>query len=100
MESSVGVAQPEMKVKCLHVFKGKGSGFSIAALIRVQPPDHHRFTMWQTTGSNDGGVRRQAATSGKLASPDPLIHAARLTSRRPRSRTKDFNPQPRLVPVY
>jgi hypothetical protein len=37
----------------------------------MQPPDEHRFKMWQTTGRNDGEIRRQVMTSGKLASPEP-----------------------------
>ena len=40
------------------VKKVKGSGFYIASLTPAHS-DQHRFTMWQTTGINDGGVRRQ-----------------------------------------
>ena len=54
--------------------------------------------MWQTTGINDGVVRRQAASSGEL----PYMHLqdARQAGRRPCSRIKDFNPQLKPVPIY
>jgi hypothetical protein len=43
--------------------------------LQVQTPDQHRCTMWQTTDRNDGGVQRQAVTSGKLALPDPPTYS-------------------------
>jgi hypothetical protein len=65
------------------------------ACISARPfPD--RFTMWRTTSTNDGGIRRQAVTSGEL------LHQTHLqaASRRPCSRTMDYNAKPKPVPNY
>jgi hypothetical protein len=67
--------------------------------LQVQPPDQHRFTTWQTTGRNDGGIRRQAVTSGKLASPDTPTGSQAIAIRHPCSRVKDFDPQLRMAPT-
>jgi hypothetical protein len=45
--------------------------YSVAYRRNREPPDQHRFTMWQTTARNDEDVRRQAVTFDKLVSPDP-----------------------------
>jgi hypothetical protein len=65
----------------------------------LQTAEQHRFTMWQTTGRNDVGVRCQAVISSELPH-ETHLQAARLADRRHCSCTKDVNVQLKPVLIY
>ena len=63
--------------------KVKGGGFYIAMLTKSRPAPLYNVA--------DYRYERRRSTAPK---------AARLAGRRPCSRTKDFNPRPKPVPIY